>query len=202
MRLKIISKRTKWVSILIVFVFLSVSLFYFISSLVQASPSTFVKSGTVFPKQEYLNVGLPIRLKIPKINVDTPIESVGLTLQGAMDAPKIPSDVAWFNLGSRPGEIGSAVISGHYGWKNNIAAVFDNLSKLKKGDKVYIEDEKGIVITFVVRETKKYSSNADASDVFTSHDEKSHLNLITCGGVWNKTLKSYSNRLVVFADKE
>jgi hypothetical protein len=31
---------------------------------------------------------------------------------------------------------------------------------------------------------------------------KVHLNLITCGGVWDKVGKSYSNRIVVFADME
>lgn len=36
-----------------------------------------------------------------------------------MDTPKSPFDVGWFRLGKRPGENGSAVVSGHYGkWKN------------------------------------------------------------------------------------
>lgn len=119
-----------------------------------------------------------------------------------MDVPKGPNDVAWFNLGPRPGEIGSAVISGHYGWKNNIPAVFDNLHKLRKGDKVYVEDKNGATITFVVRELRTYDQNEDASDVFGSSDGKAHLNLVTCTGTWNKAQKSYSKRLVVFTDKE
>ena len=49
------------------------------------------------------------------------VEDVGLTPGGAMDVPKGPSDVAWFDLGPRPGEVGSAVIAGHEGWKDNIA---------------------------------------------------------------------------------
>lgn len=141
-------------------------------------------------------------LKIPKINVDAPIEDVGLTLQGAMDTPKGPSGVVRFNLGPRPGEVGSAVIAGHYGWKNEIPAVFDNLHKLEKGDKIYIKDEKGIMMTFVVRQLRTYGENEDATLVFDSSDGEAHLNLVTCQGVWNKDKKSYSNRLVVFADKE
>ena len=57
-----------------------------------------------------------------------------------MDVPKQPDDVAWFDLGFRPGQKGSAVIDGHSGWKDNRPAVFDNLSKLKNGDKIYVED--------------------------------------------------------------
>ncbi|MDO8593243.1 MAG: class F sortase [bacterium] len=145
----------------------------------------------------------PIRLKIPKINVDAAVEYVGLTSQGAMDVPKGPSDVAWFKLGAHPGDNGSAVIAGHYGrWKNGKGSVFDNLNKLRQGDKLYIEDEKGIIISFVVRESRRYDPKADASDVFNSNDGGSHLNLIACDGVWDKAAKSYSKRLIVFADKE
>jgi LPXTG-site transpeptidase (sortase) family protein len=149
-----------------------------------------------------LPVGRPVRLKIPSINVDAPVEYVGLTSDGAMDVPKGPVKVAWFNLGPRPGENGSAVIAGHYDWKNNIPAVFDNLHKLSKGDKIYIKDEKGATATFVVREIQIYGKNNDASSVFGSSDGKSHLNLITCTGVWNKSEKTFSDRLIVFADRE
>ena len=142
-----------------------------------------------------------MHLRIPKINVDAAIQYVGLTPQGAMDVPKGPADVAWFDLGPRPGENGSAVIAGHEGWKDGIHAVFDNLHTLQKGDKLYVEDENGTTITFVVREVKLYDQNQDASDVFGSSDGAAHLNLITCAGTWHAAEKSYSNRLVVFTDK-
>jgi sortase A len=148
------------------------------------------------------SIGLPMSIKIPSIRIDAAIEKVALTADGAMDVPKEPADAAWFDLGPRPGEKGSAVIVGHYGWKNGIQAVFDNLYKLQKGDKLYVEDEKGVITAFVVRELRTYGEKEDASDVFVSSDGASHLNLITCEGVWNKTQKSYSNRLVVFTDRE
>lgn len=146
--------------------------------------------------------GLPVRLKIPTINVDAAFEYVGLTQDGAMGVPKGPGEVAWFNLGPRPGAMGSAVIAGHWGWKNGIPAVFDNLSRLHKGDKISVEDDQGVITTFIVREMRTFGERADASDVFGSDDQKAHVNLITCEGIWNKTAKSYSNRLVVFADME
>lgn len=150
-----------------------------------------------------MNAGLPVRLKIPSISVDAAIESIGLTSQGAMDVPKNPGDAAWFNLGPRPGANGSAVIDGHYGtWKNGSGSVFDNLYKLHQGDQLYVEDDKGTIISFVVREIRSYDPKANASDVFGSSDGKSHLNLITCEGVWDKDSKSYPKRLVVFTDRE
>lgn len=156
--------------------------------------------GIVSSKQ--VNFGSPVRLEIPKINVDAAVEYVGLTSAGAMDVPKGPSNVAWFELGTHPGDNGSAVIAGHYGrWKNGDGSVFDDLNKLSEGDRLYVEDDQGVVATFVVRASRIYDPKADAKDVFGSNDGKSHLNLIACDGVWNKVSKSYSERLVIFTDK-
>lgn len=149
-----------------------------------------------------VNLGLPIRIKIPSISVNANIEQVSTTLDGAMDVPKEPQDVAWFALGPRPGEIGNAVIDGHSGYKDNKPAVFDNLNKLQKGDKIYVEDKFGVTTSFVVRELRSYNPKADTSSVFSSDDGGIHLNLITCTGTWNETERTHSDRLVVFADKE
>lgn len=149
------------------------------------------------------NSSQPVRLKIPNINVNATIEQVNLTSSGAVGVPKGIANVGWFNLGPRPGEKGNSIIVGHYGWyKNGTPAVFNNINKLKPGDKIYVQDGKGATITFVVRELKTFDSSEDASGVFSLDDGKAHLNLITCEGIWDKTQKTYSNRLVVFTDKE
>ncbi|MDO8594112.1 MAG: class F sortase [bacterium] len=145
---------------------------------------------------------LPVHLKIPAIGVDAALESVALTPEGEVGVPEDPAHAAWFNLGPRPGDIGNAIIDGHFGWKDGKPAVFDKLHTLKQGDKLFVEDEQGIVISFVVRELRPYAENQVSSDVFDSSDGKAHLVLITCEGVWNKIEKSYSGRLVVFADME
>lgn len=145
----------------------------------------------------------PVRLLIPTIGVDAVIEHVGVTPQGTMGVPDGPINVAWYDLGPHPGEVGSAVIAGHYGtWKSGEGSVFDNLHKLKKGDRVYVKDNKGVVSSFVVQESRSYDPHGDSSVVFGSNDGKSHLNLITCEGVWDEVTESYSLRLVVFTDKE
>lgn len=144
--------------------------------------------------------GLPVRLKIPRLSVDASVEHLGLTANGELDAPKVPTTVGWYEAGPRPGEVGSAVMDGHYGWVNNKAAVFDNLYTLQKGDKILVEDETGKTTTFVVYELRTYQPEDDATAVFRSKDGKAHLNLITCQGVWNKGQQSFSTRLVVFAD--
>ena len=149
-----------------------------------------------------VNQKLPIRLRIPRIDIDTNIEQTSFAPDGSMDVPQKPDEVAWFSLGPRPGEIGSAVIDGHSGWKDNQPAVFDNLSLLQKGDKIYVEDKAGATNTFIVREVSDYNSNQDTLNVFSSTDGKAHLNLITCTGVWKEATQTHSKRLIVFSDKE
>lgn len=206
---KILNHRSL-ISALIVFTGFLIFIFYFARALpLQSSPALSSKNTKIInqgslPISEVVTVnsGLPIRLKIPKIKVDSAIESVGLTSKGAMDVPKRQENVAWFNLGTRPGNNGSAVMAGHYGWKDKKPSVFDNLYKLRSGDKIYVEDDKGIISTFVVRESRRYTPSDNAAIVFGSSDGQAHLNLITCEGTWNKIAKSYPKRLVIFADKE
>ena len=112
-------------------------------------------------------------------------------------------DVGWFKLGPYPGNSGSAVIDGHFGrWADGKGSVFDNLSKLRRGDRLYFADATGHATTFIVRASRTYDPQADATAVFRSTDGLAHLNLITCDGVWDKATQSYSRRLVVFTDKQ
>jgi LPXTG-site transpeptidase (sortase) family protein len=141
------------------------------------------------------------RLIIPWISVNTALEFVGLTPDGAVGVPQDPANAALFSHGPRPGEKGSALVVGHFGWKNGVPTVFDDLNQLRKGDQVFIDDGHGDVIKFAVRELKIYGPNDDAREVFHADDEEIHLNLISCYGIWDEVLKSYPSRLVVFTDK-
>ncbi len=150
-------------------------------------------------KQSEIEKILPLKLIIPKINVSAKVQLVGVTEGGLMDVPKSVDEVGLFSLGPLPGEIGSSVITGHYDDENGKQAVFYNLDKLVKGDKLIIENNDAIKTTFIVKEIKKYDEKY-AEEIFSSND-MSHLNLVTCAGEWNKAVNSYSNRLVVFSDK-
>lgn len=155
-------------------------------------------SGTPLPASN-VPVESPVRLLIPSININASIQQVGINSKGEMEVPSNTAEVGWFKLGSPPGEKGSAVISGHFDGKDGKEGVFANLHKLKAGDKLHIEDGKGKLISFVVRE-KRTLAPGYADDVFNVDDGVAHLNLITCDGTWDGDKKSYSKRLVVFAD--
>ncbi|MES2023544.1 MAG: class F sortase [Patescibacteria group bacterium] len=150
---------------------------------------------------EHKSIVTQAHLKIPRLNINAVIENTGIMSDGSMGTPKGPDGIAWFSLGVYPGDIGSAVMDGHSGWKNGRPAVFDNLYKLKKGDKIYFENGKGMTTIFIVRELRFFNPNENVPGVFISNDNLAHLNMITCAGDWNLVTKSHSKRLVVFTDK-
>jgi LPXTG-site transpeptidase (sortase) family protein len=150
-------------------------------------------------KTNDVKYGLPVRLIIPKINVDAHILYMGVTAAGDMDVPADLENVGWYKYGPHPGDTGSAVIAGHLEGVKDLG-VFIGLDKLQKGDDISILDDKGATTNFVVRESRAYPQKERPSEIFHS-DTGAHLNLITCTGIWNNTTKRYSQRLVVFADK-
>lgn len=144
--------------------------------------------------------GLPVRLEIPIIGVNSAVEDAFITPEGRMDVPAGSKNVAWFALGPNPGEIGSSVIGGHFGINDGVKFVFYDLDKLREGDHVYIKDDDGNTLTFIVRKIELFGRNDEATTVFTSDDGLAHLNLITCEGIWNRVDDSYPERRVVFTD--
>ncbi len=145
-------------------------------------------------------IAAPTTLKIESITVAAPIYPVGLTPEGDMDITEDPMQTAWYEPGPKPGEVGSAVIAGHYGWKNGVPSLFNELNTLKPGAEIKIVAEDDKELTFAVTHIENYSYKDDATEVFRSNDGKAHLNLITCQGEWNKGLSTYSERYVVFTE--
>lgn len=142
----------------------------------------------------------PTRLEIPAINVDAEFEYVGLDAKRNMDVPKAAENVGWYNLGPKPGEVGSAVIAGHLDDPNGNPAVFWDLANLKIGDEIKITDKNDVVLSFIVKDVKSYETDKfPLNEVFADTSGKK-LNLITCEGTFDKVAKSYSRRTVVYSE--
>lgn len=118
-----------------------------------------------------------------------------------MGVPKRPRETAWYALGPKPGQVGSAVIAGHVNWWYGASGVFAHLNKLKTGDVITVQDENGKDMDFVVRGSREYDLKEDSREVFLDYDGKSHLNRVTCSSVWDRLIGGYTKRLVVFTDK-
>ena len=145
--------------------------------------------------------GQPVRLKIPSIGVDAPVEQVGKTPDGAMDVPKDFYDTAWYQLGPRPGETGNAVIDGHVDSTMG-KAIFYDLRKLIHGEQIVVVGDDGVERHFVVSDTGTYATQDVPLDRIFGSATGAHLNLITCDSTttFNQTTHSYDGNFVVYAD--
>jgi sortase (surface protein transpeptidase) len=143
--------------------------------------------------------GNPVRLRIPAIGVDAPVELVGMTPDRAMDVPKGVWNAGWYYHSVRPGEVGNSVITGHLDSRVG-PAVFYNLVDVAPGDEIAVEYANGLQLTFVATALERYPVGywdaARIADV-NVRDGRPHLNLITCGGDWNQT--TYTHRDVVYS---
>ena len=145
-------------------------------------------------------VSIPRTISIPAIGINTAVETVAMDAQGRMDVPRDVNDTAWYSLGARPGEKGSAVIDGHLDTVTGAPAVFWNLKKLQTGDTISVTDMKGQTYTFTITKVINYPyDQVPLQQIFATND-KPRLNLITCGGTWNRAAHNYQERTVVYAE--
>ncbi len=151
-------------------------------------------------KSSILTIPNPQRLIIPSQNIDAYIEQVGITNEEKMATPHDSANVGWYKYGSAPGEPGNAVIDGHLDTNFGAPAVFYHINRLHAGDMIYVADEQGRQLRFVVTYVKLYDHDTSSTDTIFSTSGKPRLVLITCGGSWIHTARTYSERFVVFAD--
>jgi len=140
---------------------------------------------------------LPVRLRIPAIDVDTGLEPLGLASDQSIEVPSEPSVAGWWERGPRPGQVGPAVILGHVRW--NAPAVFSRLDALQRGDEVLIDRADGTTARFVVTGQGTYRKAAFPSDLVYYPTLDPELRLVTCGGPYDRATGHYSENLVVFA---
>ena len=142
---------------------------------------------------------VPVRLSVPSLCINAPVETVGKKQDGSMATPSVFGDVAWYSLGSRPGDPGTAVFAGHVNNALTKAGVFEHLSQITIGNTVLVTDASGRVLTYVVDEIDAYQTDhAPTARIFQTAGP-STLVLITCDGQWDAAAHSFDKRFVAYA---
>ena len=142
----------------------------------------------------------PAYLVIPRLGVQTKIESVGVDKNSNMAIPSDPYNAAWYKYGPVPGKVGNSVIDGHLDWYGIPQAIFYYLDKLQVGDRIYVRDVNGVDRVFAVSQQLVCQYNKCPLEEIFGATSATRLNLITCAGVFNTAQQNYNKRLVVFAD--
>jgi hypothetical protein len=140
----------------------------------------------------------PVGVEIPAIGVSAPLVRLGLTPDGRLAAPESWSAAGWWTGGPKPGENGPAVIAGHVDSKSG-PAVFYQLRKLGRGDRVIVTYSDRSTVSFAVERIDRHPKGAFPTAQVYGGTSGPTLRLITCGGEFDRSSGHYRDNVIVFA---
>ncbi|GAA2920120.1 class F sortase [Streptomyces thioluteus] len=172
----------------------------------QPSPSeAFASHGALTPRHREslvrpLPPATPVRLRIPEIRVDAPLLGLRLLPDGSLATPPVKDrNVAgWYEAGTRPGAIGTAVVAGHVDTPDGPAVLY-NLGALKKGNSVEVLRVDGRTAVFTIDAIEVYGRNDFPSRKVYGASGRPELRVITCGGGFSEEERAYLGNVVVYA---
>ena len=157
-----------------------------------------IGSATYDPETLLATGPAPVGLHLETIGVDNaPVIPVGVLDNGEMEIPGA-AEVGWYRFGPSPGEHGSAVLAAHIAY-NGRNGLFRKLDQMQLGDSFEVAYDDGTTSRFEVTEIAQYGKTELPFDRIFAKDGEAGLVLITCGGSFNESLRSYDDNIVVYA---
>lgn len=145
----------------------------------QDTPPSSPTAQRVVSKQQ-AEASQPIRLEIPKIELNYSLVSVGLDKN---NVPIVPDhDVAWYNLSARPGQGDNVVMWAHvlrFKKAPHIPAPFARVRELSIGDQIFVYTEDGAIHPYRVKEMV-YATPDQVAYILPVGKEQ--LTLVSCIG--------------------
>ena len=145
---------------------------------------------------------VPLHMRIGSIDVDAPLVRVGLEDDGAMEIPDEVAEIGWYDpegLGVRPGSAGTAVLAGHVDSRRQGRGALYHLRDLRVDQTIEIDLEDGTTQRWRITEIIQYPKDVLPFDELFVWSGPPRLAVITCGGEFDRTARSYTDNLVVYA---
>ena len=140
----------------------------------------------------------PTWLSIPSLGIRTKLIHLGVNSNGTLQVPKRTTVAGWYTGSPRPGTVGSAVIAGHVDSRTG-PGIFFWLRTLHRGDRIYVGRADGTMAVFTVTRIKRFAKDGFPTAAVYGPVPDAELRLITCGGIFDRSLRSYLSNVVVFA---
>lgn len=144
---------------------------------------------------------VPTRLRIPAIEVTSPLHALGLAADGTLQVPSGDryDEAAWYSGSPTPGEVGPTVLEGHVTGPGGRPSIFFELGALQPGDLVEVDREDGSTVTFEVYRTERYAKDDFPTVAVYGPTSGAELRLITCGGEFDDLAGHHLDNTVVYA---
>ena len=140
---------------------------------------------------------VPTRVRVPALGVDSDLARLGTDAAGALLPPADFAQAGWFAGGPVPGAVGPAVIAGHVDRPGSgrllppgpsCTAATASWSRGRRDD-----------APFTVTRVARYPKSAFPTAAVYGPTAGPELRLITCGGRFDRSRRSYVDDVVVFA---
>lgn len=118
---------------------------------------------------------VPIRLVIPRLDLDAPVVATAMT-SDRIQGPPVAGDIAWLEQTRRPGEIGPAVLGGVTRIGDQKGA-YARLDELRPGDEFVIIGDGGDVLAWRVDQVRNQPV-ADRSEIFRAGGADPEIRLV------------------------
>ena len=143
----------------------------------------------------------PVSVSVPAIGVTSDLLRLGLNDDDTVEVPPLgPDDQAgWYERGPAPGAIGPAVLLGHVDSAEHGPGVFFELGALQPGDAVEVTRTDGSVAVFSVDRVETHPKDDFPTIEAYGNTPDAQLRLITCGGDFDSSVRSYEDNVIVFA---
>ncbi|CAN5218922.1 class F sortase [soil metagenome] len=166
----------------------------------QTTTSTIPWGSVRLDDDKPVEAAIPVRIEIVVIDLEAPILPLGVVSEtGEMEVPENVDEVGWYRYGPAPGWPGSAVLAAHVDMAGEGPGVFFHLDRLRMGDRINVDFDDGTTSTFVVSHAERVPKGELNFDSVFSPDGQPLLRLVTCGGGFNRTIRSYDDNIVITA---
>lgn len=168
------------------------------SSAPPPAPGPFVTARPATPPP-VVPVVPPVRLELA--GVDAPLDPVGVDDVGGMALPADVDRVGWYRFGPAPGASeGTAVLAGHVDDADQGLGALAPLREVAVGTEVRVTDAAGAVSRWQVVSRELVEKPVVPLDKLFSRTGPPRLVLLTCGGEFDRELRSYRDNVVVLAE--
>ncbi|WP_405136406.1 class F sortase [Nocardia sp. NBC_01388] len=170
------------------------------SSADTSSPSTTTAAVPATGVQTAASISrsTPVSFDIASIKASGSLISLGRNTDGSVQVPADYQQAGWYQQGPAPGEQGSAVILGHVdSYKGT--GIFFSLKKVKPGDMIDVARADGKTAHFKVTDVRMYLKSQFPDQLVFGPRGGATLQVVTCGGDFDQSAKSYLSNVVVFS---
>ena len=144
----------------------------------------------------------PISLSIPDLGVDSPVVTTSMDTSRSLVVPEDVLETGWYDGSRRLGaSYGSTVIVGHRDSATQGSGALFGIEEIPLGATITVTAQDGTAHEFIVDSVEfidKDSLPQEAPRIFT-HRGPYRLVLITCGGAFDESIRSYESNVVITA---